>query len=260
MAHKKGVGSTDNGRDSISKRLGVKLFGGAEARAGNVIIRQRGTKFHPGENVYMGKDFTLHAKVDGKVIFQKKRLNRTFVSVIPAEQADLFDIVKEEKVPVSRAIAREGNGEKKPAEPKKKEKAAPSAEEKAPEAEARSVEEKAPEAEAKKEAAPKAEEKAAPKAGEKVELPSGKKIKVDDLKAIEGIGPKIAQLLNDAGINTWRELADTEIEKINEILAEAGSRYQMHDPSTWPNQAELAAEGKWAELDEYQDRLKGGRE
>lgn len=284
MAHKKGVGSTDNGRDSISKRLGVKLYGGAEARAGNVIVRQRGTKFHPGENVYMGKDFTLHAKVDGKVIFQKKRLNRTFVSVIPAEQADLFDIVKEEKVPVSRAIALEGNGqekaEEKKAEPKQE---APAAEEKAPEAEAEEeaapeaeargveeapeaevkeeapAEEEAPKAEAKEEAAPEAEEKPAPKTGEKVELPGGKKIKVDDLKAIEGIGPKIAQLLNDAGINTWQELADTKAEKISEILAEAGSRYQMHDPTTWPKQAELAAQGKWAELEEYQDRLKGGR-
>jgi large subunit ribosomal protein L27 len=65
MAHKKGVGSTDNGRDSNSKRLGVKLFGGQFARAGNIIVRQRGTKFHPGDNVGMGRDFTLHALVDG---------------------------------------------------------------------------------------------------------------------------------------------------------------------------------------------------
>ena len=72
MAHKKGVGSTDNGRDSKSKRLGVKLFGGQVARAGNIIVRQRGTKFHAGENVYAGRDFTLHAKVDGLVKFQKK--------------------------------------------------------------------------------------------------------------------------------------------------------------------------------------------
>jgi large subunit ribosomal protein L27 len=64
MAHKKGVGSTDNGRDSKSKRLGVKLFGGQFAKAGNIIVRQRGTKYHPGENVYMGKDFTLHARIE----------------------------------------------------------------------------------------------------------------------------------------------------------------------------------------------------
>jgi len=81
MAHKKGVGSTDNGRDSISKRLGVKLFGGQFAKAGNIIVRQRGTKYHPGDNVYMGKDFTIHAKVEGYVTFKKKRLNRTFISI-----------------------------------------------------------------------------------------------------------------------------------------------------------------------------------
>ena len=81
MAHKKGVGSTDNGHDSNSKRLGVKLFGGQYAKAGNIIVRQRGTKFHPGENVYMGKDFTIHAKIEGHVDFKKKRLGRTFKQI-----------------------------------------------------------------------------------------------------------------------------------------------------------------------------------
>ncbi len=84
MAHKKGVGSTDNGRDSKSKRLGVKLFGGQAAKAGNIIVRQRGTRFHPGENVYMSRDFTLHAKVDGTVSFSKARQNKSFVSILPA--------------------------------------------------------------------------------------------------------------------------------------------------------------------------------
>jgi large subunit ribosomal protein L27 len=88
MAHKKGVGSTDNGRDSKSKRLGVKLFGGQSARAGNIIVRQKGTKFHPGDNVYMGKDFTLHAKVDGTVAFRRRRKNRMFVSIVPADQVE----------------------------------------------------------------------------------------------------------------------------------------------------------------------------
>ena len=82
MAHKKAASSTDNGRDSISKRLGVKLFGGQVAYAGNIIVRQRGTKFHPGLNTYLGKDFTLHAKVDGIVSFQKKRFNRMFINII----------------------------------------------------------------------------------------------------------------------------------------------------------------------------------
>ncbi len=81
MAHKKGVGSSKNGRESESKRLGVKIFGGQGAIAGNIIIRQRGTKHYPGENVYMGKDHTLHAQVDGIVKFTKKRDNRSYVSI-----------------------------------------------------------------------------------------------------------------------------------------------------------------------------------
>ncbi len=85
MAHKKGVGSSKNGRESESKRLGVKIFGGQAAIAGNIIVRQRGTQHYPGENVYMGKDHTLHAKVDGVVVFQKKRDNRSYVSIAPFE-------------------------------------------------------------------------------------------------------------------------------------------------------------------------------
>jgi large subunit ribosomal protein L27 len=85
MAHKKGVGSSKNGRESHSKRLGVKIFGGQAAIAGNIIVRQRGSKHNPGENVYMGNDHTLHAKVDGVVKFQKKKDDKSFVSVIPFE-------------------------------------------------------------------------------------------------------------------------------------------------------------------------------
>ena len=81
MAHKKGVGSSKNGRESESKRLGVKIFGGQAAIAGNIIVRQRGTQHYPGDNVYMGKDHTLHAKVDGVVQFQKKKDNKSYVSV-----------------------------------------------------------------------------------------------------------------------------------------------------------------------------------
>ena len=83
MAHKKGVGSAKNGRESHSKRLGVKIFGGQEAIAGNIIVRQRGTKHHPGKNVGIGKDHTLFALVDGKVVFTKKTNNRNYVSVEP---------------------------------------------------------------------------------------------------------------------------------------------------------------------------------
>lgn len=83
MAHKKGAGSSKNGRESHSKRLGVKIFGGQRADAGNIIIRQRGTKHHPGDNVGIGKDHTLFALIDGTVVFRKKANDRSYVSVTP---------------------------------------------------------------------------------------------------------------------------------------------------------------------------------
>jgi large subunit ribosomal protein L27 len=83
MAHKKGAGSSKNGRESHSKRLGVKIFGGQRADAGNIIIRQRGTKHHPGDNVGIGKDHTLFALIDGTVLFRKKANDRSYVSVTP---------------------------------------------------------------------------------------------------------------------------------------------------------------------------------
>jgi large subunit ribosomal protein L27 len=85
MAHKKGQGSTQNNRDSIGRRLGVKVSGGAMARAGNIIIRQRGTHFHPGKNVGLGKDHTIFALVDGIVTFEQKDKDRKKVSVYPVE-------------------------------------------------------------------------------------------------------------------------------------------------------------------------------
>ena len=83
MAHKKGVGSSRNGRESESKRLGVKLFGGQVCKAGNILVRQRGTRHHPGENVGIGRDHTLFALIDGTIRFRKKADNKSFVSVDP---------------------------------------------------------------------------------------------------------------------------------------------------------------------------------
>ena len=83
MAHKKGVGSSKNGRESESKRLGVKICGGQVAKAGNILVRQRGTVHHPGVNVGIGKDHTLFALIDGVVVFRKKQDNRSYVSVEP---------------------------------------------------------------------------------------------------------------------------------------------------------------------------------
>ena len=83
MAHKKGVGSSKNGRESESKSLGVKIWGGQFAKAGNIIVRQRGTQHNPGENMGIGSDHTLYALVDGTVVFTKKRNNKSYVSIQP---------------------------------------------------------------------------------------------------------------------------------------------------------------------------------
>ena len=208
MAHKKGVGSTDNGRDSNSKRLGVKLFGGEHAIAGNIIVRQRGTKFHPGNNVYMGRDFTLHARVDGFVKFTKRRNNRTFVNILPS-----MEEVQETVAPM-------------------KKKAAPAAQ-------------AAPSNDAAKTAAAPA--------------PAASTGKPDDLKKIEGIGPKIAEILAASGIITYSDLASANVDSLRSTLEAAGNRYKSHDPTTWPAQAKMAADGNWAELEKWQDELDGGR-
>ena len=245
MAHKKGVGSTDNGRDSNSKRLGVKLFGGQAAKAGNVIVRQRGTKFHPGENVYMGKDFTLHARLDGVVTFKRKKNNRTYVNILP--DVDPHAAPAAAASPKAETVVADAPVEE----------ATPQVVE-TPVASAPPVEEE-PKAEEKAEA-PVAEKKAPAKKKEKIVLPSGKKINQDDLKIVEGIGPKIEGLLNEGGIHTWKDLAEADVEKVQAILDEAGPRYRMHDPATWAKQAKMAFEANWEELEAYQDRLQGGRE
>ncbi|MBD1392163.1 50S ribosomal protein L27 [Mucilaginibacter glaciei] len=140
MAHKKGAGSSRNGRESHSKRLGIKIFGGQPAIAGNIIVRQRGTKHNPGLNVGIGKDHTLFALIAGNVVFKKKADNRSYVSVIPfevapvAEDATPAPKVKAEAKPVAEAapVAAETTEEapkvKKAAAPKAKKEAAPDAE------------------------------------------------------------------------------------------------------------------------------------
>lgn len=205
MAHKKGVGSSKNGRESESKRLGVKIYGGQFAKAGNILIRQRGTSHHPGENVGMGKDHTLFALTDGTVVFRKKRGNRSYVSVAPIVEVDV-------------AVA------------------------------------EAPVAKTEKKETVKDIEEAAPKA------PAKKAAKADDLKKIEGIGPKIAEIFTKAGINSYAKLAAADPEKLKEILAEAGGSFASHNPTTWPEQAQFAADGKWEELKEWQEKLDGGIE
>jgi large subunit ribosomal protein L27 len=174
MAHKKGVGSSKNGRESESKRLGVKIYGGQFAKAGNILIRQRGTRHNPGENVGMGKDHTLFALIDGTVVFRKKRNNRSYVSVAPIVDVD----VAVAEAPVAKA---------------------------------------APAVEVKEET------------------------KGDDLKKLEGVGPKLAEILVEAGITTYAELAETSVDKVKEILEAAGSRYASKDPAPWIAEAKSLA-------------------
>jgi large subunit ribosomal protein L27 len=236
MAHKKGVGSTDNGRDSKSKRLGVKLFGGQAAKAGNILVRQRGTEYHPGENVYMGRDHTLHAAIDGVVTFSRARNDRRYVSVLPVPEVIDVPVKPKPGSTTKPTLPKQPKAE--PETPAVKEAVAAVAEEIAEVAETSAAEET------------QAEKKA----------PAAKKgPKLNDLKIIEGVGPKIEQLLKEGGIETWEDLANASADRLKEILDAAGSRYQVHDPSTWPAQAKFAMEGKFEELKEYQDMLIGGR-
>ncbi len=265
MAHKKGVGSTDNGRDSKSKRLGVKLFGGQTATAGNIIIRQRGTKYHAGENVYLSKDFSIHAKVDGKVAFRKSRLNRMFVSIEP------FD----ETVTATNGNGSNGNGSKATAQPTNAGQPAqsraavanndqPVHQEDAPEmpsvAPGITDEAELAVATADQGGALNTAEVTGSDMPESVVLPSGRKVVLNDLTVIEGIGPKIAGLLSASGINSWEALADADVDFVQNILTEAGPNYSTHHPGSWTRQAALAAAGSWGELETLQAKLAGGRE
>jgi large subunit ribosomal protein L27 len=328
MAHKKGAGSTDNGRDSASKRLGVKLFGSQHAIPGNIIVRQRGTKFHAGENVYMGVDHTLHARIEGTVVFTKGKGDRTFVHIIPfvshPEVKETLDAAPKAKTStrISTATPKVAAAPKAVAAAPKvvkveaiapvtkaaEVKAAPVVEvAKAPEVKAAPVVEVIKALEVK--AAPVVEETKAPevKAAPVVEVRKAVKVEAapaateevksssttttttttsssstsssssssssttafnagssigdleDNLKIVEGIGPKIEQLIKDRGIKTWAQLSETPVETLQSILHDAGSRYTMHNPGTWPRQAKLAAEGKWEELEVLQKELDGGK-
>ena len=291
MAHKKGVGSTDNGRDSHSKRLGVKLFGGQTATAGNIIIRQRGTKYHPGENVYMGRDFTLHAKIDGKVTFRKSRLNRMYVSIDPSETATVTarETSQQQSTrnqPVSQAPTTTSQ-----ATTSGTVTASASTSETQQPTEAQQPEatigatvtgtvdgpvhmDDAPEMpsvapgitdEAELAVADNPEDRdlnTAEYTGsdmpESVILPAGRNIKLNDLTAIKGIDPATAGLLSASGIDSWEALAGAEPGFVQGILNDAGPNYAAHDPSNWSQQAALAAAGNWDELEQLQQTQQGG--
>lgn len=197
MAHKKGQGSSKNGRESHSKRLGVKKFGGEFVLAGNILVRQRGTQFHPGLGVGLGKDHTLFAKRHGVVEFETKRNNRKYIHVQPVAELEeaMQNAVKaaqEEVVEAPKAAKKEG----KKAEPK--------------------------------EEAPKAAKKEAPKAA----------VAADDLTALAGVGPKMADKMNAAGITSFAQLAAMTEEAIAALEAEKG---KITTPAKW---AKWTAEAK----------------
>jgi large subunit ribosomal protein L27 len=230
MAHKKGGGSSRNGRDSNSQRLGVKRYGGELVIPGNIIIKQRGTKFYPGTNTMMGKDHTIYAVAEGYVVFEKPHHGKRHIAVYP------------QLTPVVEA-------------------AAPAIQ---PVAVAELTRVKTPKAKPAEEApAPVAEVKSRPAPAAEAEAPAKKKARAstgDDLKLIEGIGPKVEKALNDAGITTFAQLATMNPDDIVRIVkVEAGVRI-VGDAATWPRQAQMAAEGDLDGLKTYQDELKGGRE
>ena len=193
MAHKKGQGSSKNGRESHSKRLGVKKFGGEFVLAGNILVRQRGTQFHPGLGVGLGKDHTLFAKRHGVVEFETKRNNRKYIHVQPV--AELEEAMQNAVKAAQEEVV------------------------------------EAPKA-AKKEAKPKAE---APKAA-KNEAP--KADAADDLTALAGVGPKMADKMNAAGITSFAQLAAMTEESIADLEAEKG---KITTPANW---AKWTAEAK----------------
>lgn len=193
MAHKKGQGSSKNGRESHSKRLGVKKFGGEFVLAGNILVRQRGTQFHPGLGVGLGKDHTLFAKRHGVVEFETKRNNRKYIHVQPI--AELEEAMENAVKAAQEEVV------------------------------------EAPKA-AKKEA--KETKKAEPKA----EAPKADTASADDLTALAGVGPKMADKMNAAGITSFAQLAAMTEESIAALEAEKG---KITTPANW---AKWTAEAK----------------
>jgi large subunit ribosomal protein L27 len=304
MAHKKGAGSSDNGRDSNPQYLGVKMYGGQSAIPGNILVRQRGTKFHPGVGVYMGKDHTLHAAVPGIVTFKKGKDDKRIVFITPfttGSVAALNQTANEEakeaakverkakaanvrsiKAAATPAATTTITGAAKTTVVAKATVAAKPAAVKAPKAATAKATTttttkttaSAPAAAATVVSAPVVTTivtetvAAAPVAAtivtETVAAATVETtttaVKGDDLKKIEGIGPKIEELFYAAGITTFVQLSETSTARMEEILAGGGPRYATHSPMTWGHQASLAADGEWDELKELQDRLDGGRE
>lgn len=208
MAHKKAGGSSRNGRDSEGRRLGVKKYGGEVVIPGNIIVRQRGTKFHPGKNVGMGKDHTLFALTDGNVKFHVGRAGRSFVSVLPNGQLSVES----------------GDAPKSAANATKAKSAAPA--------------EKAP-----AKAAPKAAEKFETDAPAPANLMSEAPAEIDDLKQVNGIGPKFEKMLNGFGIYKFEQLAAFTASDVEWLSGQLGSFPDRITRKQWVEQAQELAKG-----------------
>ena len=211
MAHKKGQGSSRNGRDSNAQYRGVKKYGGEPVRAGNIIVRQRGTKFHPGLNVGIGRDHTLFALTDGTVEFVTRRLDRTFVNIVP------FEEVTETVAPIAQAekVTKPAPAEKPAAEPKvEAPKTAPKP----------AQEEETVDAEANKASLLKSVGEAS--ADDK-----------DDLKKIKGVGPKLEEMLNSIGIYTFAQVSKmtkAEYDLVDSLITAFKGRAERDE---WAEQA-----------------------
>lgn len=209
-----------------------------------VLFVENGDKIEVGAPAVSGASVTAkvieHVKGDKVIVFKKKRRkgyqtrngHRQQFTKLAIDGISLGGTKKAEKA------------EAKPAPKAETKKAAPA---KTAEPKAAAPKAAAPKVETPKAAVSKTEKKAAPKTK-----------KTDDFKVIEGVGPKIAELIQKAGIASFKDLAKTSVEKLNEILTEAGGSYASHNPETWPEQAKLAADGKFDELKEWQDKLDGG--
>ena len=231
MAHKKAGGSSRNGRDSESKRLGVKRYGGELVTAGNIIVRQRGTKFHPGTNMGLGRDHTLFALSDGYVKFHVGQRGRSLVSIVdenpntpPSSNKKIGAPTASAKAAAAVAVA-SASVSKKAAPKAEKASAAPKAE-----------------AKPKKAAAPKKEE--APAGGSK---PSNLMAKApadaDDLKKIKGVGPKAAGALNDIGIYKFEQLAAFSASDVEWLAGQLGSSVERIERDGWIAMAAELAKG-----------------
>lgn len=241
MAHKKAGGSSRNGRDSESKRLGVKRYGGELVTAGNIIVRQRGTKFHPGTNMGLGRDHTLFALSDGYVKFHVGQRGRSLVSIIDENPNTPASSNKKIGAPTASAKAAAAVAVASAAVSKK---AAPKAEKKAeaPKAEKQAAAPKA-EAKPKKAAAPKQEEAASGAGTKPKNLMAKAPADADDLKKIKGVGPKSADALNALGIYKYEQLAAFSAADVEWLSGEIGFSVEKIERDGWIAMAGELAKG-----------------